>query len=145
MDRETLASLWAEAWESGFWYAPWGKVLEDLSAQQAAWRPSEKRHSIWQIVNHVNFWREHTVRSVQGDAPSDEEAGRRTWENPSDSTKAAWEQTRRQFRATHQMVLSAMKSPKIDLEPLKIHLPHDSYHVGQIMYLRALQGLKPLA
>lgn len=30
------------------------------------------------------------------------------------------------------------------LERLVYHLPHESYHMGQIMYLRAMQGLPPL-
>jgi DinB superfamily len=145
VDRETLSSLWAEAWESGFWYAPWSKALEDLTPEQATWKQYSERHSIWQIVNHVNFWREHTVRSAQGDAPSDEEAGRRTWEDPASTGKAAWERARRQFQETHQLVLAAIRNPKNDLETLKVHLPHDSYHVGQIMFIRALLGLKPLA
>lgn len=30
------------------------------------------------------------------------------------------------------------------LDRLQYHLFHNSYHLGQIMYLRAMQGLKPI-
>ena len=60
-DREFISGWWNEAWTEGLWAAPWGKSLEGLTAEQAAWRaPSEpgvdgERHSIGQNVLHVVF------------------------------------------------------------------------------------------
>ena len=59
MQRDELLKLWNDAWTEGLWAAAWGKAIDDLTPAQATWTPAPGRHSIWQIVNHVIFWREH--------------------------------------------------------------------------------------
>src|SRR6185503_3362504 len=76
-DRELFAKWWNEAWSSGLWAASWSKSIDDLSPQQAAWSPAPGRHSIWQIVLHMAFWRETWLRRVEsGQKPTDDEVKR---------------------------------------------------------------------
>jgi hypothetical protein len=60
--RELVIKWWDEAWTEGLWAAAWSKSLNDLTPAQAAWRPPAtvggERHSIWQLVLHMIFWRE---------------------------------------------------------------------------------------
>ncbi len=143
MDRETLVRMWTEAWTEGIWFASWRGAVDGLSARQAAWKPDPARHSIWQIVSHIMFWQEYTLRLAAGDRPTQDEVDRRNWEEPDDVSERAWEETRARFAESHQKMLAAMQSAQT-LDRLVYHLPHDSYHIGQIMYVRALQGFPPL-
>jgi len=144
VDRETAVKLWEKAVGEGLWHVPWGKALEGLSASQAAWKPAPQRHSIWQIVNHILFWREYLLRELAGAPPDDAEIERRNWEEPADASEGAWRETATRFLRSHEEILKALRSNEEAPEKLAPLLAHDSYHVGQIMYLRALQGLPPL-
>src|SRR5688500_14177758 len=143
--RGLLVSWWDEAWESGLWAAPWKSVLEGVSAEQAARGPSQGRNSIWQTVNHMCFWREHELRRLAGETVGSEEVNRRNFEAPADGSEAAWASARERFAATHRQILAALAVERSDISRIKYLLPHDSYHVGQIMTLRALHGLAPIA
>jgi len=144
MDRQTLLQLWNEAETKGLWHAPWSKSLSGLTPAEAAWKPSPQRHSIWQIVNHMIFWREHELRNLVGKKPDESEINRRNWEEPNSPTDGAWSATLARFAETHRQIAEAIANEKNSIERLCYLMPHDSYHVGQAMYVRALQGLPPI-
>jgi uncharacterized damage-inducible protein DinB len=145
MNRDDLLKHWNEAWKDGLWAAAWSKALDDLTPAQAAWSPAPGRHSIWQIVNHMIFWREHDLALLKGQKISSEEKGRRNFEPaPSPPSAAAWDATREHFAHAQQQFADAIADPKNSIERLQYFLFHDSYHIGQVMYLRSMQGLKPI-
>jgi hypothetical protein len=147
MQKDELARLWDEALTEGVWYAPWQKALDELTPQQAAWKPQPQRHSIWQLVNHIVFWQDYTLRAARGAKPSREEFARererRNWEEPAEITEAAWADARDRFMASYRAMKDLVVSGVPSDRPL-YHLLHESYHFGQIMYLRAMQGLEPI-
>src|SRR5437870_119190 len=109
MQRDDLLQHWTSAWTGGLWAAPWSKGLEDLTPQQAAWQPTsikgEHRHSIWQIVNHMIFWREHDLQLLAGKKISNEEKQRLTFQptpEPAEATPGNWRATVERFAQTHQ-------------------------------------------
>ena len=142
--RELLVSWWDEAWESGLWAAPWKSVLEGVSAEQAAHGPGPGRNSIWQTVNHICFWREHELRRLTGETVGSDEVNRRNFEAPAGSSEAGWAAARERFGATHRQIRAVLADERSDISRIKYLIPHDSYHVGQIMTLRALHGLAPI-
>ena len=145
MDRETIVKLWNEAWTSGLWAAAWSKSVEGLTAAQATWQPTPQRHSIWQIVEHMIFWRETGLaRAAGGPQPSDDEIAKRNFPSPAGPTDAAWQTLVKRFRETQERVAAAIANPKIPLDRFPYLLAHDAYHIGQINYVRALQGLPPV-
>ncbi|MFM9995386.1 MAG: DinB family protein [Phycisphaerales bacterium] len=145
MDRVELVSWWDEAWKTGLWAAAWGKAVAGLTPKQAAWSPGPGRKSIWQQVNHVVFWRTMALRRLRGgQGPSDLEMKRGNWAGPTKVTPAAWRATVKRFADSQKKVRAAMANTKSPLDRLRYLLPHDNYDVGQIMLLRALQGLEPL-
>ena len=143
MDQQTLAKIWEEAWTDGIWYASWEKAI-DVTAAQAAWKPEPGRHSIWQIFNHMLFWQDYTLRALAGDKAGRDEVDRRSWEEPLDPGESTWTQVRQRFAVSCRAMLDSMRAGGKSLERLVYHLPHESYHMGQIMYLRAMQGLPPI-
>ncbi len=145
MKQATVAAWWDEAWTEGLWAAPWGKAVEGLTAKQAAWTPGAGRHSIWQIVNHMIFWREYTLRILAGEPkPSPEERERLNFPAPEQVTEEAWKATREKFAKSQWAIRDALSDDKTPLDRVPYHIPHDSYHVGQIMLLRAMQGMPPI-
>lgn len=150
MDRQELARWWDEAARDGVWWAPWSRAVEGLTAEQAAWKPAPRRHSIWELVSHMTFWREYITYRNQGGAPSSQaEVDRQNWQEPAEITEEAWQAARERFAASHTRVRALLADPnapappKPELDP-RYFLFHDSYHVGQIMYIRALLGLEAL-
>jgi uncharacterized damage-inducible protein DinB len=141
--REYLLKTWDEAWEKSTWWPAFSVVFQDLTPQQAAWKPAPARHSIWQILHHMCLWREVCVQRVRGEKPPDEELERRNWEEPADVTDQSWRQALARFERSQRLVREALADESVDIEKLRYLLPHDAHHVGQVTYLRALQGLPP--
>jgi len=145
MDQSQLHQMWAEQWDQNTWFAAWSKALGDLSPSQAAWQPATHRHCIWQIVNHVCIWREYTFHKVDGrPGPSRADLERENFAMPLLVDEAGWRRDVERLRATHDEIARLIAAPGASMERLPYHLTHDAYHLGQIMYLRSLQGLPPI-
>ncbi len=142
---ETIQRLWSEAWQTGLWAASWSASVAGLTPQQAAWKPASGRNSIWQIVEHLMFWRGNAIRKSQtGQGPSDDAIRAGNFPEPADVSEAAWRRIVERFEESQRTVQQAIADGRLDLERAVHLLAHDCYHVGQINYLRAMQGLPPL-
>jgi hypothetical protein len=145
MDRASLLSMWNEAWETGLWAASWKGSIEGLTPAQAVWQPAPGRHSIWQTVLHMVFWRENELRrTASGVKPTADEIARLNFPAPEQVTQAAWDEARRRFADTQGRLAAVIADPATNIDRISYLLPHDAYHTGQINYLRAMQGLKPI-
>lgn len=149
--REHIAAWWSDAWSDGLWAASWAKSIDGLSASQAAWTPpavpgaSGTRHSIWQIVLHMIFWREVWLRRVAtGVRPTEGETAAGNFPPIAEPTEIAWEKARLKFADTQTRIAELLASADPAADPIVYFLPHDCYHFGQINYLRAMLGLKPI-
>lgn len=143
-ERTVLLRWFDEAHADGLWAAPWHKAVQGLTPAQAAWTPGPGRHSIWQIVNHMIFWREHERRNLAGDKPSGAERERRNFEAPADVSEQAWQRTLARLEESRTQTRALLADPANPLDRIQYMIPHDCYHVGQIMLLRAMQGLPPI-
>lgn len=140
--RDLLLDFWNDAWTEGLWAAAWSKSLEGLTPEQAAWTPAPGRHSIWQIVLHMIFWRENELRRfATGQAPSKQEIATRNFPEITDKSASSWNDVRAQFNATQEKIAAVYADPSTNLERARYLIPHDAYHFGQINYLRAMMGL----
>ena len=150
-DRELVIKWWSDAWTEGVWAASWSKSLEGLTPEQAGWQPPNApgvpghRHSIWQNVLHMIFWREGWLRRVAtGQKLSKEEIAVGSFPEVGEVTAEAWEQARARFKDTQDRMAAALKDASPKNELLIYFLPHDCYHFGQINLLRAMLGFAPL-
>ena len=143
--RAHIAERWDEVASDGLWAASWRASLDDLSAEQAAWSPAPGRHSIWQIVLHMVFWREVALRrAAGGPSPTEQEQARLNFPEITDASAAAWAAVRDRFYDTQAGIAAALRDPAEPNDRLTYLLPHDCYHFGQIAYVRAMQGLPPI-
>ena len=101
------------------------------------------RHSIWQNVLHVVFWRENWLRRVStGVKPSKEEMAAGNWPQVGTETggasprtaqgdEAAWAEARRRLTETQERIGAALANPSLSEEhfgALAYFVPHDCYH-----------------
>lgn len=149
--REQVQNWWNEAWGEGLWAAAWGKSLEGLTAEQAAWTPGDipgERNSIWQIVLHMVFWRESWLRRValatKGQKPTKEEIEAGNFPLIAEVSEAGWALARRRLEETQHRVAAVLADSAVDADIIAYLLPHDCYHFGQINYLRAMLGFKAI-
>ncbi|MBL8878627.1 MAG: DinB family protein [Phycisphaerales bacterium] len=145
MDAPTLLALWNEGWNSGLWAGAWSKTVETLTAQQAAWKPATQRKSIWQIIEHMIFWREVILRRAAGETgPADDEIARRNFPEPSAVTDGAFRLLLDRFKASQDAIAAHLGKSGPATDKIPYVIAHDAYHMGQIAYLRAMQNLAPL-
>lgn len=145
MDRSTMLKVWEDSWTEGSGVAPWSKAVADMTPEQAAWRPGDGRHSIWQNVNHVSIWREYVIGKSNGRGGLSREAVyARNFEEPPAVTAEAWREAVERMRRSHEGMRGVIESDAVPIEHVIGHFGHDCYHLGQIMQLRAMQGMGPI-
>ena len=139
------------------WQPPLRRAVQGLAAAEAAWKPAPPRHSIWQIVRHLILWKRGVLQAWDGDPPDGRELGAADWKEVAGGD-AEWERDRRTLLELAEEFLTRAKA--LDeagfsrsivwykggwAQPLAMRIvrntTHDIYHAGQIMYLRALQGI----
>jgi len=141
MDKAQMLEFWDELWAKSMWYPALNLAFKDLSPQQAAWKPQAGRNSIWQNLNHLCFWREVVVGRTKGiKQPPQEVIDRENFAEPAEVSDNAWREAQQRFERSQKLVHDAIESGGITMEQLKMMVPHDAYHVGQVMHLRAMQG-----
>jgi uncharacterized damage-inducible protein DinB len=142
--------------------------VEDISAELAGRTVTGYPHSIWQIVEHMNYWMEYDLGRIAGeDRPYPEKAIESWPEPPSAAADAGkrdeqWRATTRRFGdLLGRLALlagsdAAELGRKVDkLGPAQssvestVHAmlwqiaAHNSYHAGQIALLRQQFGAWP--
>lgn len=148
--------------EKEAWQPSLSMAIEGLAAAQATWKPSQDRHSIWQIVRHVTRWKRATLdawigtqvlyRKDSGPTEHSFELERTDWQEVS-GDEEDWRKDCEALRAISRKI--AERVAKLDANGLLEPFPgedmpavlrllrmatHDIYHAGQIRHLRALQS-----
>lgn len=144
LTNHDIAKWWDECWTSETEMAPWSKAVAGLTHEQAAWKPPGGHHSIWEIVLHISFWREFELRKANGEARDEAEIARCNWSGPKEVDESEWGGAVGRLAELQARVKAGMEESAEKAEVLRCLLMHDAYHMGQIMQLRALQGLKAL-
>jgi hypothetical protein len=155
LDRDLFLKWWSEAWTEGLWAAPWSKAVEGLTAAQAAWRPQATaapggvqagpRHSIWQLIEHVVFWRINWMGRLDGGPrPTERELQEHNFPEIAAPSEAAWADARRRLAESQERVAAAVRDRFEVAAPMMQFLPHDMYHFGQVNLIRGMLGLKPI-
>lgn len=135
--------------------------VEDIPAALATRTVTGYPHSIWQIVEHMNYWMDYEIRRVAGERPSYPDHAIESWPaHPDPAGEEHWQTTRQRFTEKLARLASLAESDAATLEkpvlPDKPSLPpstagavlkhitaHNSYHVGQIAMLRRQFGAWP--
>jgi DinB family protein len=145
---ELVLALLDEAYEKRTWHGPnLRQSLRGVTPKQAAWRPGQGRHNIWEVALHAAYWKYAVRRRIEdGKRGSFTLKGSNFFARPEKGkcTEAAWsedkallEKEHRRLRAAIKKVLRTPRGTKI-LRMLYGVALHDIYHAGQIRLLRRL-------
>ena len=134
-------------------------ILAGVTHEQAARRPPNGGHSIWELVLHMTGWRREVARRATGEPAREPEAG--DWPPVGDPTAARWQEARAALDASHRDLIAKVKQLSDDrmLQPTNdsrnrelgtgvtyyelLHgiVQHDAYHAGQISILKKVLGI----
>lgn len=133
-------------WQAGLW-----QQLDGLTLEQVLWKPAPDRHSIWQVVLHINFWKLVVIATLRDTERPDADTG--DWSSPPENpTEGDWKNELDRARSLQADMADEAKKlgdKLFDTTEKKSNyirqlICHDAYHTGQIGLLRVLQGIKPI-
>ena len=145
---ERITDQLERAFKGEAWHGPSVlEIIEGMSSQQAAARPFDGIHSIWEIVLHIAAWKRAVLSRLNGDRaqlPAEED-----WPMVTATSDEAWEQTRQALKQGSddlRSTIAGLDESRLDqpiIEGLAtvyvtLHgiVQHDLYHAGQIAILK---------
>lgn len=145
------------ALDTGYDHKSWhGAILKGslrgISAEEAAWRPSPKRHNVWELAIHAAYWKYAVLHRLRPEVRFPLK-GRDWFPRPEgEISEPAWkadlrilEQVHRDLRAAvaalHDEDLETIpQGSKTTVRDLILGAAyHDIYHAGQIQLLKRLR------
>jgi hypothetical protein len=128
--------------------------LRGVTREQAAWRPGEDRHNIWELMVHAAYWKYDIRRRLTGGkARSFTLEGSNFWSRPLAGSLAEWRSDLALLEQEHATLRAAVVAfpesrwgrqapgkPFTFAGLVRGIAAHDLYHAGQVQLLRRLQG-----
>ncbi|MCR8641236.1 DinB family protein [Paenibacillus sp. N1-5-1-14] len=138
------------------WFASFQTALDGVNVEHATWKASEDTNSIWEIVEHIIFWNERYLDRFNG-VPleqieivnqetfslKDTEQTEEVWQSRVDALNTALAQWHIAVKTCEEAKLDSPFSLESDETWMEIllHSPiHIANHIGQIVFIRKLQG-----
>jgi uncharacterized damage-inducible protein DinB len=125
------------------WFVPANTAVEGLTPEQASWKDTSGNHSIGQLANHLVFWNQEELAKFKGEPVPKFSGDNNETFNSFDVKKwAATVQQLDNVLTEWEKVIEAADDKKLESWYSTIaHIgTHNAYHVGQIVYIRKLQG-----
>ncbi len=124
------------------WFAPVNIALEGVTAEQAMWKDGSGNHSIGQLAFHLLFWNERQLSKFKGEREKEFDGNNEETFDAFDKT--TWTQTVTKL----DKVLTDIEKLVESADDAKLKAwattianisTHNSYHTGQIIFVRKLQ------
>lgn len=127
--------------------------LRNVNAEQAGWKPTPERNSIWDLTLHMAYWDYTIIRKLNPESPKGFERGPSNFPRvPEDHSEESWKEDKDLLKKTHEILVDEIKnfpSGKLDeISPTKKEwtysqlivgiAAHETYHIGQIQVLKKL-------
>ncbi len=125
------------------WFVPANIAVAGLTAEQAKWSPGKDVHSVGQLANHLLFWNTRELAEFKGEKPQPFSGNNDETFNNFDAAQWAETVTRLDAVLTDwEKAVEAADDQKLAANASLIaHIgAHNAYHIGQIIYVRKLQG-----
>jgi uncharacterized damage-inducible protein DinB len=125
------------------WFVPANAAVAGLTTEQASWRDGKGNHSIGQLAYHLVFWNQQVLAKFKGE-PSPKFSGNNeeTFDKFDAKTWAATVQQLDEVMTAWEKAVENADEEKLEGAASEIaHIgTHNAYHIGQIIYIRRLQG-----
>ena len=128
-------------------------AVRGISADQAAWRPTPRRKSIWEMTLHIAYWKYTVRRHLQRlEVPRFPRRPSNFPAQPELADESAWSADVALLRGEHLGLVEAVRAlsdRRLDAVPVSGKrwtyaelvlgiAAHDAYHTGQIQLLKRL-------
>jgi DinB family protein len=148
-----LASI-DEAYDARSWHGTNLRgALRGVTREQAAWRPGDDRHNIWELMVHAAYWKYDIRRRLTGEkGRSFALEGSNFWARPVEGSLAEWRADLALVQREHDLLRQAVAAfpearwtKKAPGKPFNFDglvrgvAAHDLYHAGQIQLLKRLR------
>ena len=125
------------------WFVPINTAVDGLTAQQASWQPKGDLHSSGQLAYHLLFWNRRTLGQLKGEK-QEKYAGTNdeTFNKFDDKQWADIVKQLDQVMTDYEKFIESADEQKLASIATMVGniCTHNAYHVGQIVYVRKLQG-----
>ncbi len=129
--------------DTASWFVPANTAVAGLTAEQAKWTPGPGNHSVGQLAYHLWYWDARMLQQFKGEklGPYDGN-NNETFEN---FTPAQWDELVKklnQVLADWETAVESADDAKLaqNASLVATIASHNAYHIGQILYVRKLQG-----
>jgi len=125
------------------WFVPVNIAIDGLTPEQASWKDNSGNHSIGQLTNHLIFWDMQQLSTLKGEKPAPFSGDNNETFNSfnKENWKAAVQRIDSVLTALEKLVESADDKKIQAMASAIAHISaHNAYHIGQILYIRKLQG-----
>jgi uncharacterized damage-inducible protein DinB len=125
------------------WFVDAMTAVDGLTPEQASWKDGKGNHSVGQLTYHLVFWNRRSLAKFKGEREAKFSGNNEETFDTFDAK--TWSATVRQLDEVmtelEKMVENAddnqLKAWASGLEHIGAH---NAYHIGQIVYIRRLQG-----
>lgn len=157
--KDILLDQFSAIQDDPSWYVPLSTALDGLSANNANWHAGGTGHSVREIVNHLSFWNERWLQRFNGTTSTNEIDNDATFVSQVQLSKHFDESEWRSLVLRLNTVLSDWRKTIGECTEEELIQPvpnvafnapwwavisnlgtHNVYHIGQIVYVRKLQG-----
>jgi hypothetical protein len=126
------------------WFVPASIAVRGLTAEQAKWTPGKDAHSVGQLAYHLWFWNTTELAHFKVEKPPAFSGNND--ETFNEFSPAQWEDLQKkldQVLTDWEKAVEAADDKKLaENASLIAHVgAHNAYHIGQIIYVRKLQGV----
>lgn len=151
-----LADQLERSFHGGAWHGP--AVLEALNgvdSREAAQRPIQDAHSIWEITGHTGAWMRVAARRIRGESIPTLPDGE-NFPPAGDASEESWSRELARLHEAYRELLEVLREmedpslgdavsgsdPTVRGLVLGV-LQHNAYHAGQVVLLRKAIGGDP--
>ena len=159
-ESQRLLDQFKRAHDGDPWHgSPVKEILNGVTAEQAARRPPNGAHSIWELVLHMTGWRNEVARRAVGEPAAEPIGG--DYPAVGEVTAARWKDALDALDMSHSRIMTVVEGMSDDdlLKPTNdprnrplgtgvsyyelLHgiVQHDAYHAGQIAILKKVLGI----
>ena len=152
--RTLLLDVLDQAFDTQAWHGTplWGSI-RGVTAGEAAWRPGQGRHSIWDLVLHTAYWKYIVRRRLTRDPTLEFPRAGSNWPAlPKRLDARAWKRDVALLKKEHRLLREviarfpparlgrkAWRSTWTNAQNIYGIASHDLYHAGQVQLLKRLR------
>jgi uncharacterized damage-inducible protein DinB len=126
------------------WFVPLNVAVAGLTADQAKWNPGKGNHSVGQLAYHIWYWNDRELTQFKGGKPAPFDGNNNeTFDKFNDGQWDELVKKLNQLMSDWEKAVETADDQKLAQNASVIaHIgAHTAYHVGQILYVRKLQGV----